>query len=440
MQEIISIDEYLKRQKDVFNTYVESHGRENSLLPLLEEYKVTDEIDYEPTDILKYLTSYIKSNLITDEELASYNQTKLVSNEIIFKRGKTIVKALIQSQGDEIELHKYATLFANQDGKFTVYPFFYLYKCRDYYLTHSQNQALINCYKTITNLAKRGEYDVELLNQILSIESNQDAIAFITQINISKASLKSLIDEYKVLYPANKDDHNRLNNLYREAYKFNEKVVKFIDLQQKHETLNDRIKNLKRILEDYLISDIRDISDLYVKYHFTDYKFKETIKDAKTSHDVILNSLLNKYFAKEEQMKSQIKNIIDKIMQARENGVFYGNGYRQMNIYDYYILKDELTTDELINYAKKIYNPEDYNKIVIVLRSFNETILTKRELLNTLAKDSNLNKETMELIISYLEYSKIPLSKEIFYATLDRYNENDLDFEYFQKEGRVVNK
>lgn len=440
MQEIISIDEYLKRQKDVFNTYVESHGRETSLLPLLEEYKNHDQIDYQPEDVLRYLTSYIKSNLISEEELASYNQTRVVSNEIIFKRGKTIVKALIQSQGDEIELTKYATLFANQDGKFKPYPKRYLYKCRDYYLTHSKNQAVVNCYKTIINLAKRGEYDVELLNQILSIESNQDAIKFINQINISKASLKSLIDEYKVLYPANKDDYNRLNNLYREAYKFNEKVVKFIDLKQKHETLNDRIKNLKRILEEYLISDIRNINDLFVKYHFTEYKFRETIKDAQTSRDVILNNLLNKFSAKEQHILEQAKNIINKIMQASENDVFYGNGYREMNLYDYYILKDELTTDELINYAKKIYNPEDYNKIVIVLKSFNETILTKRELLNFVSKDKKLDDNTIENIISYLEYSNIPLSREIFYATLDRYTENDIDFEFTEKVGRVVNK
>lgn len=440
MQGIISIDEYLTRQKSVFDTYVESHGRETSLLPLIEEYKRNDLVEYQPEDILRYLTSYIKSNLITEEELASYNQTRIVSNEIIFKRGKMIVKALIQSQGDEAELTKYSVYFAKQDGKFNPYPKKYLYKCRDYYLTHSKNQALVSCYKTIINLAKRGEYDVELLNQILSIESNQDAINFIHQINISKASLKSLIDEYKVLYPANKDDYNRLNNLYRESYKFNEKVVKFIDLKQKHETLNDRIKNLKRILEEYLISDTRNISDLFVKYHFTEYKFKETIKDAQSSRDVILSSLLNKYLAKEQHILEKSKNIIDKIMQASTNGVFYGNGYRQINLYDYYILKDELTTDELISYAKKIYNRDDYNKIVIVLRSFKENIISKTELLNFLAKDKNLNNTIIEDIISYLEFSHLPLSKEIFYATLERYNENDIDFEFDEKEGRVVNK
>lgn len=60
MQGIISIDEYLRRQKAVFNTYVESHGRETSLLPLIDEYRKSDELDYEPEDILRYLTSYIK--------------------------------------------------------------------------------------------------------------------------------------------------------------------------------------------------------------------------------------------------------------------------------------------------------------------------------------------------------------------------------------------
>lgn len=440
MQGIISIDEFLKRQKDVFDTYVKSHGREDSLLPLIEEYRINDKVEYQSEDILRYLTSYIKSNLITESELDSYNQTRIVSNEIIFKRGKIIVKALIQSQGDERELAKYALYFSRQDGKFNPYPIRYLYKCRDYYLTHSNNQALVSCYKTIKNLAKRGEYDVELINQILSIESNQDAIKFINQINISKASLKSLIDEYKVLYPANKDDYNRLNNLYREAYKFNKKVVKFIDLKQKHETLNDRIKNLKRILEEYLISDISDISDLYVKYHFTEYKFKETIKDAQTSRDIILNSLLNKYFAKEQHVLEQMKTIIDKIFQAYENGVFYGNGYRKMNLYDYYILKGEYTNDELISYAKKIYNHNDYNKIITILSSFSDVVLTKKELLNILSKDQSLDSEILEDIIAYLEYLNIPLSKEIFYASLERYNENDIDFEIEEKEELVVNK
>lgn len=440
MQEIISIDEYLQRQKDVFNTYVESHGRETSLLPLLEEYRVNDQVDYQSEDILRYLSSYIKSNLITEEELASYNQTRVVSSEIIFKRGKTVVKALIQSQGDEIELAKYALSFARQDGKFNAYPMRYLYKCRDYYLTHSSNQALISCYETIINLAKRGEYDVELINQILSIESNQDAIKFINQINISKASLRSLIDEYKVLYPANKDDYNRLNNLYQGAYKFDEKVVKFIDLKQKNETLNDRIKKLKRILEEYLTSDIRNISELYVKYHFTEYKLRETIKDAKTSRDVILSSLLNKYFAKEHLIHEQVRTIIDKIKDAYANGVFYGNEYREMNLYDYYIFKEDYTTDELMSYAKRIYNPDEYNKIVTILRSFNEIVLTKTELLNILSKDKNLTTEIIDDIIAYLEYSNIPLSKEIFYAALERYTKRDVDFEINEKEARVVNK
>lgn len=440
MQEIISIDEYLKRQKDVFNTYVESHGRETSLLPLIDEYKKNDKVDYREEDVLRYLTSYIKSNLITKEELDSYNQTRVISNEIIFRRGKTIVKALIQSQGDQSELTKYASYFARQDGKFNPYPMRYIYKCRDYYLTHSKNQTLVGCYKTIINLVKRGEYDVELLNQILALESNQEAIKFINQINISKASLRTLIEEYKVLYPANNDDINRLNNIYKEAYKFNEKVVKFIDLKPEHETLNERIKKLKRILEEYLISDIRDISDLYPKYRFTDYKFRETIKDAKTGNDIILNSLLNKYFAKEQYILEQIKNIIDKIIQAYENGVFYGNGYRKMNLYDYYILKVEYTTDELITYAKKIYNRNDYNKIVTILRSFKEKQVTSSSLLNTLSKDKSLTNEQIEDVISYLEYSNLPLSEELFYATLERYNDKDIEFENNEKEGLVVNK
>lgn len=438
MQEIISIDEYLNRQKVVFNTYVESHGRETSLLPLVEEYRKSDNIDYAPEDILRYIASYVKSNLISEEELASYNQTRVVSNEIIFRRGKTIVKALIQSQGDEIELPKYAAAFANQDGRFKTYPIKYLYKCRDYYLTHSNNQALINCYKTISNLAKRGEYDVELLNQILSIESNQDAIKFINQINISKASLNALIDEYKVLYPANQDDINRLNNLSKNAYKFNEKVVKFVDLKQKHETLNDRIKNLKRILEEYLISDIQNISELYPKYHFTDYKFRETIKDAKTSRDVILDSLLSKYFAKENHVLAMVKEVIDKIIDSYKNGVFYGNSYREMNLYDYYLLKSEYKTEDLLNYAKKIYNFKELEEVKDILTSFTEEPISKLELMNALEQNRGLTKDIINTIISYLEYSNMPLSKELFYATLDRYNSNDLEFN--QEEKLAVNK
>lgn len=132
-----------------------------------------------------------------------------------------------------------------------------------------------------------------------------------------------------------------------------------------------------------------------------------------------------------------MKSLIDKIIEAHENGVFYGNEYRKMNIYDYYLLKDELTTTELISYAKKIYNPTDYQKASDILTSFSEDTITKSELMSIVSRDSNLNKNQINDIISYLEYSNLPLSKELFYATLERYNDHDITFE---EDMKVVNK
>ena len=76
MATIIKLDEYLKRQKELFNAYITSSGQEVSVMPFASSYNQQDNKTYTGDDLLRYIDSYTKGNLITNEELDKYNNTK----------------------------------------------------------------------------------------------------------------------------------------------------------------------------------------------------------------------------------------------------------------------------------------------------------------------------------------------------------------------------
>lgn len=427
MATIIKLDEYLKRQKELFNAYITSSGQEVSVMPFASSYNQQDNKTYTGDDLLRYIDSYTKGNLITNEELDKYNNTKKMPNDLIFKRGRIIIEAIIASHGDTKNLDRLGRDFAKKDGRLHPYDNKYLLKCRDYYLKNSKNEDLINAYKNVCELVARGTYDIELPLKILEMQDNKKAISFINRINISKSSLRKLVNEYETLYPANTANITRLNYLLKEAYKTGSDLVKFYEAKVSHDTIKDRLTALRRMLEDYLISDIEDISDLFDKYGFNSYKFTETIKDALSSKDMLLHSLINKLEAKTLSINNSYKEILTKIMQAKYNGINYGYGYREFNTYDYYMLKNGVDRDKLIEYANKIYEADDANAIISVISEYEVDSQLSREELETFYQSSDSS-----LILDYLEYSNIPLSLETFRAVQTRFHENDISFEVIE--------
>lgn len=425
MAKVIKLDEFIKRQKEVFNTYVETNGREVDLKPYIAKYSSEDDTIYSDTDIFKYLDLYIKSNLITDAEVDAYNKTRLIPGEIIFKRGKEIVGALIQSQGNIYAISRYKRIYAEEDGKLSSYNDKYLIKCRDYYLSHTNNNEIKMSYQNVMDLAKRGKYDIELINRLLQMPDDKTGITFINQINISKISLRKLIDEYKTVYPANRAEIKRLEYMLKEAFRFNDRVVKFIEQKSRRETLRERLLNLHRILEEYLIQDIFDISELFPKYNFNEYKFREVLKDGAESRDVLLKSLIDKYQTKDNVVLANFKTIIENILRAYNEGINYGNGYREINYYDVYLLKQGYSNETIIKFAYRICSKEDLERLFMILSVYT----TSKAFNNTNELVKSLDEQADKDLIDYLQYANIPLSKEMYYALKERYQTNDIELE-----------
>lgn len=424
MSNAIKLNDYLKRQKELFKAYIDSSGKEISVSPFVSVYSSEDGVTYTNEDLLKMIDAYINSNLITKEEKEAFEKTKKVPNDVIFKRGRIIIEAIIESQGNTKDLDRLGREFAKKDGRIHPYDRTYLLKCRDYYLKTSENTDILLAYKNVCELVSRGSYDIELPLKILEFKDNKKAIEFINRINISKSSLRKLVDEYETLYPANTANITRLNHLLKEAYKIENTVVNFYEYKISHDRVKDRLVNLRRILEEYLTTDIEDISDIYSKYQFNDYKFNETLKDAETGRDLLLNNLIIKYKAKSLSIKNSYKEIIEKIMQACVNGINYGYGYREFNMYDYYTIKGDISSEDLIKYAQMIYEDEDANNIIEVINQFErKTLVSKGEL-----KISHNDSDT-ELILDYLEYAKLPICEEMYEAVRNRFKENDISFE-----------
>ncbi len=424
MSNAIKLNDYLKRQKELFKAYIDSSGKEISVSPFVSVYSSEDGVTYTNEDLLKMIDAYINSNLITKEEKEAFEKTKKVPNDVIFKRGRIIIEAIIESQGNTKDLDRLGREFAKKDGRIHPYDKTYLLKCRDYYLKTSENTDILLAYKNVCELVSRGSYDIELPLKILEFKDNKKAIEFINRINISKSSLRKLVDEYETLYPANTANITRLNHLLKEAYKIENTVVNFYENKLSHDRVKDRLVNLRRILEEYLTTDIEDISDIYSKYQFNDYKFNETLKDAETGRDLLLNNLIAKYKAKFLSIKNSYKEIIEKIMQACVNGINYGYGYREFNMYDYYTIKGDMSSEDLIKYAQMIYEEEDANNIIEVINQFERKTLVSKEEIKISHNDSDT-----ELILDYLEYANLPFCEEMYEAVRNRFKENDISFE-----------
>ena len=80
-----------------------------------------------------------------------------------------------------------------------------------------------------------------------------------------------------------------------------------------------------------------------------------------------------------------------------------------------------------MEYANKIYEPDDANAIISVISEYEVASLLSREELEAFYQGSDSS-----LILDYLEYSNIPLSLETFRAVQTRFHENDISFEVIE--------
>jgi hypothetical protein len=431
MEVTVDIDTLLDRIHELFNTYIQS-GKEIDLLPLLDKYGKIDRKIYTIEKAMQYIKLYVTSKNITINELEKYNEVSKLDTKVIFMRGKKAMLSLIKSNGDEKELYILAKYFSNEDGKVNSYSVRYVKKCLEYYMINTKNQKLVDIYNTVISLHKdeqTNEFDISLIQKLVSMNDIIDAINLLKNINISNVSLKRLVNTYQVLYPANKKELEYLFNIIDTMQKQNDSKILPNDISNK----NKRLENLRKLLEYYLISDEDDISKVPKKYHMSTYSFNEAIKDALVSNDQVLISLIDKYQAKEESIKESNSNIIKSIGNAIINGINYGNGFRRFNLYDYMNMCGSLELDTIKSNIKEYFNEDETIYILSVLKSLDlhnryQSVDDLKNKIGLFSKNGrNMLESEKELVLDYISSNNLPINNNMFFAISERYFDGDLE-------------
>ncbi len=437
MEVILKIDELLERQKEVFDQYI-INQREVNMLPLLEKYGKKDNQVYSIEEAYKYLKMYTTSEIISEDELEQFSSAKKVDPTLIFKRGKKAVKELIESNDDDKELYILASEFAKTDGRIKSYPINYVRKCIEYYKNNTKNTTLIKTLDTIrelTNNKANREFDLSLINTLVSFDNVIMSINFIKSINISFDSLKRLIDTYCVLYPANEKEISYLEEITYQLKQKNQNNL----IPNTGDNKSKRLNKLSHLLEIYLITDIDDIYKIEGKYHMSEYEFNLALKEGILSNDPIILSLIDKYNIKERTIEEANNNIVLNIGNSILNGVNYGNGYQAFNIIDYFNMYDGLKFETIISKVRALFDKDKSEYILKVLNhlDFQSTYQTIEDLSRSIGVFSkngrNITKEEKEGIIEYIATNDLPINNSVFFAACERYFNGDLEIDVVKK-------
>lgn len=432
----LALETLLSRQKEVFDTFIANNGREVSIMPLVKKYIIEDGVEdnmYSYTKIFDYMNMYINSNQPTEEELETYKKVTTISDETKLKRGKEIVLLLIENRMHWKEVSILAKKFAMEDGKLYSYPSETMHEWRKFFLQNNHDEDIIRNYNIARELNKKRvstNYDVLLIDKLLEFESQEKAVTFIEQLKISRTSLKALLDAYKVLFPTKKDEAQQVDELINEAFKDTPlQPKKFAEYTI--EKRQDRIIRFKNLLEEYTISDIERISDLFEKYNFTKYSFPETLKDMQVSNDKIISLLIDKYEIKVATIMNKRINEINQIINGLFNGINYNGTYYKMNLYDIKMITD-MPIEELMHYAFKFIPRQDYTKF----KKFMDNKLacrkypTKQELFESVNYGKSGRMATDEekwAVIDFMEEQGWPYQTQLFMDTISRYMDNLID-------------
>ena len=120
----VMLETILKREKEVFDTFISNNGREISLQPLLIKYSKEDLNEsekYPYTILFDYLKMYTTSLLISEEELEQYKKAAYLPKNTILKRGREVIERLIENNNHWNEIGVVSKQYALEDGRYRSY-------------------------------------------------------------------------------------------------------------------------------------------------------------------------------------------------------------------------------------------------------------------------------------------------------------------------------
>lgn len=381
-----TLETSLKRQKEVFDSYIANNGKTTNLLPLLERFAKEDgKKSYPASRLEEYLELYIASNRLTEEERALFNSTKMQSSDKVYERGKVLCHYFIISGGNWDFLLTFGAIYSEEDEHITPYTKIALSKYLNFYLNNTKNKKKLAAYEYVKKHHDKYE-------DILNMNTIADQIALCLEIEISDITLQEMGGE----------------DLAQELKK-NEKYRKHINVWN---------RNLKKLLNDFLISDDEIIQDrMLITHNFSRHSFSEALKTARRETDSPLLELIAQYDNKCSVVENQKVKKISTLLQSLIYGINYNGKIRETNLYDYYELVN-MPYDETLRLAQKYFD-DDSSKLIanfIHKKTENDAKITRSE-----------NRNYM--ISEYMEGKGWPASVNLYKAIEERYKAGDIIIE-----------
>ena len=152
-----NLENVLKRQKELFNSYIKTRSSEATLLSYLENYSKEDGKLYSFQLILDYLNLYLASDLITEIDLEKYNKKKTLSVKSIEDRGRELITKLIATRGKWENVEKIGIDYSQIDGMEQPYSIQTLRKYVNYFISRNIDPKLIKEYKIAFEFGKNSK-------------------------------------------------------------------------------------------------------------------------------------------------------------------------------------------------------------------------------------------------------------------------------------------
>lgn len=434
-----NLENVLKRQKELFNSYIKTRSSEATLLSYLENYSKEDGKLYSFQLILDYLNLYLASDLITEIDLEKYNKKKTLSVKSIEDRGRELITKLIATRGKWENVEKIGIDYSQIDGMEQPYSIQTLRKYVNYFISRNIDPKLIKEYKIAFEFGKNSStanYDLNFIHSLLN-NSMDDACLVLKSRKVTLQQMRALRNIYANLFPENKDKTLFLDNLIDKTYLTIEmpklKDSKEVDTSKK-ETLRPlnkkRVEDIKNLFREYMKRDVKDIEDLYSDLGLTKSHVFNALKNADIINDRELFDLIRQYKTKKQIVFAIRKSILELIMFYKNNGINYGNGLREFNLFDLYNMLDE-SVKKLLFASKIIYSGSAGKDIKNYLLNLTTSRIydTKEELLDKVSYTFNgrtINESEKEMIVSYMDFNGWPYSDKLFMDMSRRYIEGDL--------------
>lgn len=417
---IENIDVFVNRSSEVFNAFIENKGNESKLAYLIVKYSKEDKKEYTYDKINTYLNAYLNNENINKADKDLYKKIITIPDELLLKRGKEIVEALIKSNNNFDDIMYLAKKYAREDGKVKPYSMFWMKKMQNYYLNNG-DEFIINQYNYVISSSKYYDYDDTLIKELLNNNMN-NAIKFIKNIGISKISIINLKNKYIEKNNLTKQEKKFLNKVINSAFKEKSSSLYY-------ESGLMRIDKLKKTIEEYLVSDEEDISSFAYKFGLSNYSFEEALIDAETSNDLVLKSLIDKYREKEIYVAYNKKQDIDKILQGIMFGIVYNGKQYEFNYFDY-LTMTKLSSKQILKYANVYYEKKYINLLVDFFKQYEkDRVYDNIDEMIKFTKFNSVTNEDKWKVAIFLKNNGYKLSSNLFKDALKRFKQNALIIE-----------